>query len=60
MGTVWAMMAVVVLAGLLFLRAVTTHSWALFAVMAILLTVAGIWGSKGSIPRGNSAHDPHY
>jgi hypothetical protein len=60
MGMVWAMVAFVVAGGVLFFLAVTTHNWALFALMAVCLTIAAIWGSKGSIPRGDTAHDRHY
>ena len=60
MGMVWAMLALVVLGGLLFLRAVVAHQWGLFALMALCLAVAAIWGAKGSFPRGDSAGGPHY
>jgi hypothetical protein len=60
MGMVWAMLVVVVAGGLLFFAAVTGHQWGLFALMAVCFTIAAIWGSKGSIPRGDSSHDPHY
>ncbi|HEY3108906.1 MAG TPA: hypothetical protein VGL23_09145 [Chloroflexota bacterium] len=54
MGMAWAMLALVVVGGLLFLRAVTAHQWALFGLMVVVLAIAAIWGTKGSIPRGDS------
>jgi hypothetical protein len=54
------MLALVVVSGLLFFAAMTSHQWGLFGLMAVGLTIAAIWGSKGSIPRGDSAHDSHY
>jgi hypothetical protein len=60
MGMVWAMVALVVVSGLLFFGAMTGHQWGLFALMAVCLAIAAIWGSKGSIPRGGSSHDSHY
>ena len=46
--------------GVLFFAAVTGHQWGLFAVMAVVLATAGIWGTRGSIPRGEGGHDSHY
>jgi hypothetical protein len=54
MGMAWAMLALVVVGGLLFFRAVTAHQWGLFGVMVVVLAIAAIWGTKGSIPRGGS------
>jgi len=60
MGTVWAMIVIVVLAGVLFFVAMTGHQWGLFGAMVVCLAVAGIFGSRGSIPRGQGGHDSHY
>ena len=60
MGMAWAMIVLVVVGGLLFFRAVTTHQWGLFALMALLFLIAAIWGTRGTIPHGDSTERSHY
>jgi hypothetical protein len=57
MGMVWAMLALVVVGGLLFFTAVTTHQWGLFGLMALCFAIAAIWGAKGSFPRTDSTRE---
>jgi hypothetical protein len=53
-SAVWLAMTFVVVGALLFAYGIQSHQWGLIAVAFICLVTAGIYGSRGSTPRGDT------